>query len=67
VDFVLSKEGQKLAVETASYMPIRRDVTPPEGYPRLSETKFLQGDPKLLSQVREEDKRKFAQLFGLPQ
>ena len=67
VDFVLSKEGQKLAAETASYMPIRRDVTPPEGYPRFSEIKFLQGDPKLLSQVREEDKKKFAQLFGLPQ
>jgi len=67
VDFVLSKEGQELAAETASYMPIRRDVTPPEGYPRLNEIKFLQGDPKLLSQVREEDKRKFAQLFGLPQ
>ncbi|KYH31743.1 ABC transporter substrate-binding protein [Neomoorella mulderi] len=66
VDFVLSKDGQQLAAKIGFYMPVRKDVPPPEGYPPLSEIKFLQRDPKELALVREDDKKKFADLFNLP-
>lgn len=63
IDYVLSREGQALAV-SQGYMPARGDVTPPEGFPKLSDVKLLPVD--LARAMREDaaNKRRFADLFG---
>ena len=43
IDFLISQEGQKLAVEQ-SYVPVRGDVGVPEGAPELSELKLINPD-----------------------
>ena len=43
VDFLLSADGQKLAVEQA-YLPVRDDVGTPEGAPELADITFLTPD-----------------------
>ncbi len=35
VDFILSRPGQEIIVEIGSFYPVRTDVEPPEGSPRL--------------------------------
>ena len=50
VDFLVSEEGQKLAVEQA-YLPVRGDVGTPEGAPELSSITMLNPD---LAQIRAE-------------
>src|SRR6185503_10257952 len=39
IDFILSKEGQELAV-SQGYLPARRDVRPPDGFPPLADVKL---------------------------
>jgi len=63
VDFLLSKEGQALAAEMG-YMPLRKDVAPPAGFPSLDAIKTLSVDTALLVEQREADKERFNQLFG---
>lgn len=63
VDFLLSPEGQALAAEMG-YMPLRRDVPPPAGFPALEEIKVLSVDTALLVEQREADKERFNELFG---
>ena len=43
VDFLISKEGQELAV-TQSYLPVREDAGVPEGAPALGEINLLDPD-----------------------
>ncbi|MFW6306654.1 MAG: ABC transporter substrate-binding protein [Bacillota bacterium] len=64
VDFVLSKEGQELAVEMG-YTPIRSDLEAPEGLKTIDEIKVLEADTKELLESRESDKKKFSEVFGL--
>lgn len=63
VDFVLSQAGQQVAVDIG-YMPLRADVTPPAGFPALSELALLSAPPAELAQTRDADKTRFAELFG---
>lgn len=63
VDFLLSKEGQELASEMG-YMPLRADVTPPAGFPALSEIKVLTADMAVLADQREADKERYSAMFG---
>jgi iron(III) transport system substrate-binding protein len=62
VDFVLSEEGQKL-VSSQGYTPVRGGITPPEGLKGVGEMKILDADPVLLAREREQDKKKFAEIF----
>ncbi|WP_244350411.1 ABC transporter substrate-binding protein [Thermostichus vulcanus] len=63
VDFLLSQEGQQVAVDIG-YMPLREDVTPPEGFPALSELTVLSAPAAELAETREADKARFSELFG---
>ncbi len=63
VDFLLSEQGQQVAVDIG-YMPLREDVTPPEGFPALDEFTILSAPPADLAATREDDKARFAELFG---
>ncbi|RGE20304.1 ABC transporter substrate-binding protein [Leucobacter sp. wl10] len=45
VDFLISKQGQEIAV-TQSYLPIREDVQSPEGAPKISDITLLNPDLK---------------------
>jgi iron(III) transport system substrate-binding protein len=63
VDFLLSQEGQQVAVDIG-YMPLRGDVNPPEGFPALSELTILSAPAAELAATREADKARFAELFG---
>lgn len=63
IEFVLSRDGQALAV-TQGYMPARRDVTPPEGFPALTTLRLLPIDLAAAMRADEANKRRFADLFG---
>ncbi|GGN95838.1 ABC transporter substrate-binding protein [Saccharibacillus kuerlensis] len=63
VDFVLSEEGQTLAAEIG-YTPVREGVAPPQGLRALEEMKLMSADLKTLTAEREDDKKKFTELFG---
>jgi iron(III) transport system substrate-binding protein len=63
VDFLLSKDGQELAV-SQGYFPARKDVKPPPGFPDVSELKILPVDMTELVKHDEANKKRFADLFG---
>ena len=63
VDFVLSKEGQELAV-SQGYFPARKDVKPPSGFPDVASLKILPVDIGALEKQDEQNKKRFAELFG---
>lgn len=52
VDFVLSQEGQKIAVEQ-SYLPVRSDVGTPEGAPAMDEISLLAPDLATIQENQE--------------
>jgi len=63
VDFLLSVEGQRVAVGMG-YMPLRPDVAPPAGFPALADLELLTAAPADLAATRDADKERFATLFG---
>ena len=63
VDFLLSKEGQELAV-SQGYFPARKDVKPPPGFPDVASLKILPVDISTLEKQDEQNKKRFAELFG---
>ncbi len=63
VDFVLSKEGQSLAV-SQGYLPAHPGVGVPPGFPEVSKIKLLPMDAGSILSTAEADKKRFAELFG---
>ncbi|MBI3499917.1 MAG: ABC transporter substrate-binding protein [Proteobacteria bacterium] len=63
IDFVLSKEGQALAA-SQGYLPARRDVDPPTGFPKVDEVELMPVDVPDVIAHDEANKRRFADLFG---
>jgi iron(III) transport system substrate-binding protein len=63
VDFLLSVEGQRVAVGLG-YMPLRADVAPPAGFPALADLTLLTAAPADLAATRDADKERFTTLFG---
>lgn len=63
VDFVLSKEGQELAV-SQGYFPARKDVKPPAGFPDVGSLRILPVDIGDLLKHDQQNKKRFADLFG---
>jgi iron(III) transport system substrate-binding protein len=63
VDFLLSREGQALAARQG-YLPARRDVPPPPGFPRLDSIRIMPVDIPAYLATDDANKRKFAELFG---
>lgn len=62
VDFVLSAEGQQLAVQQG-YLPVNKDVNAPEGR-QAAALKILTAPIKKLVEQRDADKKDFTVLFG---
>jgi len=63
VDFLLSRDGQELAV-SPGYFPARQDVKPPAGFPDVGALKILPVDIDALLKHDEQNKKRFAELFG---
>jgi iron(III) transport system substrate-binding protein len=63
VDFILSKEGQELAA-AQGYLPARKDVGPPSGFPEIGTLRILPVDIGELLKQDELNKKRFADLFG---
>jgi iron(III) transport system substrate-binding protein len=63
VDFLLSKEGQELAVRQG-YLPALADVAPPEGFPPRDQIVLMAFDPAQALAEDEELKARFSELFG---
>jgi iron(III) transport system substrate-binding protein len=63
VDFLISAEGQALAVRQG-YLPARRDLAPPAGFPRLDAIRIMPVDIPSYLAGDETNKRRFADLFG---
>lgn len=62
VDFILSEEGQKLQ-SSLGYVPIRANITPPEGLKSVDEIHILSADIQELVKQREADKQRFSEIF----
>lgn len=63
VDFLISAEGQQLASDMG-YLPAHPAISPPEGFPSLSEIKLLDFDPAQALADDVENKTKFSDIFG---
>lgn len=63
VDFILSDDGQKLALEQG-YLPAKPSVGRPDWLPEGVEVKVMPFDVKAIVESTEADKEKFSQLFG---
>lgn len=63
VDFILSREGQELAV-SQGYLPAHPDVAPPAGFPPRSEIRLMSVDPAVALEEDAENKMRFQELFG---
>lgn len=63
IDFLLSEEGQKLAV-SQGYIPARADAGMPAGYPDRSTIKVLGYDPAAALANDAANKEKFGQVMG---
>jgi iron(III) transport system substrate-binding protein len=63
VDFLVSAEGQELAVEQ-SYLPVRNDVGTPEGAPSMEDIAILSPDLQVISNSRADAVARFTELFS---
>jgi len=65
VDFVISKEGQKILVEKGKLIPVRSDVEMPEGAPNLKDliSRSLKIDWSDLKKQSDELKDEFSDVF----
>lgn len=63
VDFVLSKQGQEL-VSKMGYIPGRKDVALPQGYPSRDTIKLIAFDPAVALKNADAYKKKFADIFS---
>ncbi|MEL6889503.1 MAG: extracellular solute-binding protein, partial [Pseudomonadota bacterium] len=63
VDFLISPEGQQLAANMG-YLPAHPAITPPEGFPPLSEIKLLDFDPAAALADDQANKARFVDIFG---
>jgi iron(III) transport system substrate-binding protein len=63
VAFILSKAGQDLAV-SQGYLPVRDDVAPPHGFPKLASVHLLPLDVPAAIAADAANKKAFAALFG---
>ncbi len=62
IDFLVSAEGQKLAVEQA-YLPVRSDVGSPEGAPAMSDITILSPDLETIRSSQDAAVETFRTLF----
>lgn len=63
VDFLLSKEGQELVAKQGN-LPIDASVTPPAGFPKLSEIKLLPMDADKAVENDKAVREQFTETFG---
>ena len=63
VDFILSDDGQKLAL-SMGYLPAKASVGRPDWMPEGTEVKVMPFDTKAIVERTEADKKKFSELFG---
>ena len=63
VDFLISEEGQQLAADMG-YLPAHPGITPPAGFPALTEIKLLDFDPAKALADDQANKMKFSEIFG---
>ncbi len=64
VNYILSKDGQATLVKMGSFIPVRKDVAPPEGTPALDKIKKLPTDWKAVRRERQNVKDKWTEIFG---
>lgn len=64
LDFIISKPGQETMVKLGYFIPVRPDVTPPEGAPSLDKIKRLPTDWKAVTRDRQATKDKWTAVFG---
>lgn len=63
IDFILSEDGQKLALEQG-YLPANPAVGKPAWLPEGAEVKIMPADIPAVVQATEADKARFAEMFG---
>ncbi len=63
IDFLLSAEGQELAVEQ-SYLPVRNDVGTPEGAPSMDEITVLAPSLETIQATQADAVARFNELFN---
>ncbi|PRD44045.1 Fe(3+) ABC transporter substrate-binding protein [Phyllobacterium phragmitis] len=63
VDFILSDDGQKLALEQG-YLPAKASVGRPAWLPEGTQVKIMSIDTQKVLQQTDADKKRFSELFG---
>ncbi|HEV7949994.1 MAG TPA: ABC transporter substrate-binding protein [Glaciihabitans sp.] len=63
VDYLVSEDGQALAVEQ-SYLPVRNDVGTPEGAPSMDDIAILSPDLQVIADTQDAAVARFNELFN---
>ena len=63
VSFLVSKEGQELAVKQ-NYVPVRSDAGAPEGAPALTDINLIQPDYAKVKEQQDGAVKKFKEIMG---
>ncbi|MBX3540924.1 MAG: extracellular solute-binding protein, partial [Chelatococcus sp.] len=63
IDFILSDDGQKLAV-SQGYIPAKEGIPNPSWLPEGTEIKLMPIDIQAVLSTTEADKKRFADMFG---
>lgn len=64
IDFLLSDDGQRLASDMG-YLPAKDGIAPPPGFPAREEITLMPFDAAAALANEEENKRRFADIFGM--
>ncbi|SNT73468.1 ABC transporter substrate-binding protein [Paracoccus seriniphilus] len=64
VDFLLGEEGQQLVADMG-YIPARKGVDSPEGFPSRDEIRLMDFDPAQALADTDANKTRFSEVFGL--
>ena len=63
IDFLVSQQGQEIAVEQ-SYLPVREDVGVPEGAPELADIELITPDLVRIAEIQDQAVATFNDLLG---
>jgi len=64
VNFMLSKDVREFAAKNYYKTAPRKDVEPVSGMKSISDRKIISADPKKLYSTKEDDKKKFDEMFN---
>jgi len=62
--YILSKRGQAVLRDLGGFVPVRLDVSPPEGITSITQLRVIPSDKRWITEHRDDIVSKFIDIFG---